>query len=610
MEFLIAMSTTLAYTSSVLSYAYQLRHMPSKANFSFEALALLVNFDLLGRLVNEFARLVSAKWVSFQSHQPKEALLVASGSVTRKIDARLLQYGDQFEVPPYTRIVTDGFVTHGGSEVDESLITGESIYVAKGVDSLICAGTKNKSGFLTVKVTALPHENSIHRIEAMTKSGKLTKPRIQEIAEEIAKWFVAAIAAISAAAFFVWFIVAYHREQEHPWKDAFTVAITYVVASIAVACPYAISLAIPMVVMIVRGVSARFGIIFRDPRILEQARRITDIVFEKTGTLTCGLPTVVSEEYHGSNETRTKGLLLGLLKDIKHPMFASIFFHLEHNMAMDSEKKIKVLQVFNVTSAPGEGVRGICANRGHDICAGNSNWLKFQVEETATSVICVSIGGVLSATFKLIDRPRNTAEMVVDKLQARNIKVHIVSGDNQGAVDDTAHSLNIPKRYTKSCCTTDAKIEYIKSLQKSGSVVMFVGDGTNSAAVLNQADIGVQFDQDSDVAPGDADVVLMTPRLHNLLIMLNICRDAYSCTLINFCWSIFYNVSAIPLAAGVLVPVKARGHIRIPPQWAGLGVLVGVLPVVLVAFSLRWRNYGKRFRDVEYDYLRTVRVAS
>ncbi|KAH7383183.1 E1-E2 ATPase-domain-containing protein [Pyrenochaeta sp. MPI-SDFR-AT-0127] len=607
MDFLIALSSTIAYIFSVVSYVLQVEGKPLETGSFFETSTLLVTLILLGRVINEFARCRAAKSVSFRSLQVDEALLVVPGSntptnpKTRRLDARLLQYDDQIKIPPHTKVVTDGVVLYGGSEIDESMITGESIPVAKGVHSVVFAGTNNGSGVLIVRLTALPHENSVHKIAAMVEDAELTKPRIQALADRIAGWFVPVIATIGASVFFIWLFVDKHHHQ-NTWKNAVVTAITYSIATLIVSCPCAIGLAVPMVVLIASGVAARFGIIFRDFQKLEIARSVTDVVFDKTGTLTCGFPAVVGEEYHGSNASLTKGIVLGLLKDVNHPVSASIFRHLERDMRMNPEKNIKVAEVQNVMSIPGEGVQGTYANNRFLIRAGSPDWLNVHVLRQASTIFCVQVGGILCATFKLLDRPRHTAEMVVQQLKARGIEVHMISGDNQGAVDDTAHSLSIPKKNTKSRCKPDGKMNYVRDLQRPGKVVMFVGDGTNDSVALKQADVGVHLNQGSDVAKSAADVVLMTTRLHDVLILLDVSRAAYRRIILNFSWSAFYNIFAILLAAGAFV--KIGEQIRIEPQWAGLGELVSVMPVVLIALQMRWRNYGRRYRAIEYDYLR------
>lgn len=535
---------------------------------------------------------------------PCEAIFPTSmDPKTRKIDARLLQYGDTFKVAPHSQIVTDGIVLYGGSEVDESMITGESIPVAKGVHSKVFAGTTNGGGTLIVRLTALPHENSVHKIAAMVEDAELTKPRTQALADKIAGWFVPAMASIGLIVFIVWLLVG-RLNSTLSWRNAAIQAITYAIATLIVSCPCAIGLAVPMVVLISGGVAARFGIIFRDPTMLETARNVTDVVFDKTGTLTCGVPTVIGASYLGVHASEVKGILLSLLQDVKHPVAAGVLRHLEKDVAADTEKEIDSTAVVDTTSIPGSGVQGHWARTGLMIRAGSPEWLGIEVEDSKCTLLCVAIGDVHSATFKLQDRPRHTAQLVINKLHARGITTHMISGDSQGAVDDMAHTLGIPKRHTKARCKPDGKSNYVCDLQTPGRIVMFVGDGTNDSIALKQANVGVHINQSSssDVAKSAADVVLMTTRLHDVLILLDISRAAYRRIIMNFSWSAVYNVSAILLAAGAFTSILKEA--RIDPQYAGLGELVSVLPVVLIAFQMRWRQYGKKYREVEFEYLK------
>ncbi|KAF2468493.1 copper-translocating P-t [Lindgomyces ingoldianus] len=597
MDFLVAFSTTTAYVFSVVSYVFQIRRHPLETGSFFETSTLLVTLILFGRVVNEFARLRAAKAVSFRSLQAEHALLVVPGQAqpreARKIDARLLQYGDSFKVPPHTRIVTDGKVIYGGSEVDESVMTGESIPVAKGLGHTVSAGTTNGSGELTVTLTALPHENSISKIAAMVESAELSKPKVQALADRIAGWFVPAIMAIGTIVFVIWICLERYGNRRL-WRDAVIRAITYAIATIIVSCPCAIGLAVPMVVLIAGGVSARFGIIFRDPQKLEVARNATDIIFDKTGTLTTGDLTVVEAIFHGPKEREVKSMILGLLVDVKHPVAAAVFKWLDKNSS-SGEGFIKPAKMVGITSLPGNGVIGTCKQTQAVVRAGNPYWLGVDILESPHSVLCVTVSGELSAVFRLQDRPRSTAERVIRLLTDRGISVHMISGDSAGAVNEIAHTLNIPKHHACGRLNPGDKQEYIHNLQKEGRVVLFCGDGTNDSVALKQADVGVHMNHGSDVAKSASDVVLMTTRLQDIPILLDISKAAYRRIMFNFGWSAVYNVVAILMAAGAFVAF------RIPPAYAGLGELVSVLPVMFIAFQLRWRDYGKKYRGMEYE---------
>ncbi|KAF3040456.1 hypothetical protein E8E12_002620 [Didymella heteroderae] len=616
MDLLITLSTTTAYVFSVVLYAFRFIGKPLDTNSFFETSTLLVTLILFGRVINEYARYRAAKAVSFRSLQIERALLIPTSHEcspdppTHDIDARLLQYGDKFRVHPHTRIVTDGIVYYGGSEVDESMLTGESMPVAKGVQSEVYAGTMNGNGTLLVTLKSLPHENTVHKIATMVEGAELTQPKIQALADRIVGWFVPVIAAIGSLVFFIWLLIdRFHNKSD--WSDAVVRAITYAIATLIVSCPCAIGLAVPMVVLIAGGVAARYGIIFRDPQKLEIARGVTDVIFDKTGTLTTGFFSVSSAEYYGNlDPALVKRILLGLLRDNKHPVSLGVHHLLTKETRVNDDSELAPIEVRSITSTPGCGISGLTTSRDWEVRAGNPEWLNFPVEESNSSYLVVTIQGSLAAVFKLHDSPKPAAAKVIHALKQRHVTVHMISGDSQGAVDAVAHALDIPKRYTKSRCKPDGKRQYIQDLQdrqwrKKNRIVMFVGDGTNDSVAIKQADVGVHVTSPhagGEVAKRAADVVLLTDRLGDVLVALDVSKAAYRRIIANFVWCAVYNVGAVLLAAGAFAGVKKGGQeVKIPPQWAGLGELVSVLPVVIIAFQMRWRDYGAKYKDLEHE---------
>ncbi|KAJ4295408.1 hypothetical protein N0V90_007420 [Kalmusia sp. IMI 367209] len=599
MDFLIALSTTVAYIFSVISYVREIQGKPLDAGSFFETSTLLVTLILLGRVVSEFARSRAARSVSFRSLQVEETLLVVPGPSSpsdpqvRSIDARLLQYGDQFKVLPETRIVTDGTVVHGGSEVDESMITGETLPVAKGRTSSVHAGTNNGSGILIVALTTLPHENSVSKIANMVENAELTKPKAQAIADRVTTWFVPAIVLIALSVFCIQLLVGKHHYHYETGQAAIN-AFTYAIATFVVSCPCAIGLAVPMVVLIASGVAARFGIIFRDPQKLETARNVTDVVFDKTGTLTTGVLTVVNAEFKNGSATEVERMLLGLLVGIKHPVSVAVYEWVGEKGKKADKDILRSEDMISVQSIPGQGIQGHTKQSNHLVRAGSPAWLGIKdVPEDDNTLLCVTVAGIHRATFFLQSCVRETAKATISHLHSRKIRVHMLTGDHDSAAACVAQNLGISPALVRGRLKPEDKKSYIEAQQADGRICMFVGDGTNDAVAIKQAAVGVHLNRGSDVAKSAADIVLMQPRLMDVVILLDISRAAYRRIIMNFAWSFVYNVGAILLASG------AVRKWRIEPQYAGLGELISVVPVVCVAFQMKWRGYGKAHRRNE-----------
>ncbi|KAF2642818.1 heavy metal translocatin [Massarina eburnea CBS 473.64] len=590
MDLLIALSTSTAYIFSVTCYVFQVLGHPLEVVSFFETFTLMVTLILFGRIISEAARYQAAKSVSFRSLQNEKALLVVDGGIislpyTKLTDARLLQYGDRFEVRPYTRIVTDGQVVQGGSEVDESMITGETFPVAKGRDSRVYAGTVNKSGRLIVDLTALPHENTVSKIASMIDS----KPRVQAIADKFVTLFVPLIACIGLITFLTW-LLRERLQKGQSCGKAVTLAITYAIATLTVSCPCVIALAVPMVILIAGGVAARHGIIFRDPQKLEVAHNVTDAVFDKTGTLTCGALDVVKAEFYGDREEKTRKQIVEILRGVPHPAAVAVHEWLINDNPADKYDAITANFMTDIKIVPGKGVEGLCI--GVPFRVGSPAWLGIAEEKSDHTIVCVAFVSH-TATFYLKDRVRPAAKSMLRYLRARGINIHMISGDKEGPTNVVANALELSKDTTCHSVLPQHKQSYVQSLQRQGRTVIFIGGGTNNAAALAQADVGVHIDTPfgSDHAKEAADVVLMNPsKLHDVLILLDISKAAYRRIILNFVWSAFYNISAILLASGAF-------GIRIAPQFAGLGELVSVLPVVLVGFQLRARDFGKKYRS-------------
>lgn len=595
MDLLIVLSTSAAYLFSVVSFVYILRDSPLSTGEFFETSTLLVTLIMVGRYVSALARQKAIESVAMRSLQNSKAILITQASQSEdEIDARLLQYDDIFKVMPDSRIVTDGLVVSGVSEVNEAMMTGESKPIEKSSGSSVVAGSVNGSGTLLVRATHLPGENTISTIADMVDEAKLSKPKLQDIADKVASYFVPVIIALSIITFCIWIAVGIAVRAQSASR-ATVHAITYAITVLIVSCPCAIGLAVPMVVVIANGVAAERGVVFKSAHVVELGCKVTHVVFDKTGTLTTGEPAVVAEDYTVDDIEAVQSQLLGLITGIKHPVAVAVASHL-------TGLGVKAAQIKDVKSIAGKGVE---ATVGEEISirAGNSRWLDVESHprvqhllNQGQTVFCLEIGGTLSAIFGLRDEPRPEAIKVVKTLQERGIAVSIVSGDDEKAVATTASILGINAFRAK--CSPSDKRDFLQSITNTPTntrkkpITLFIGDGANDGPALAQATIGVHIspssstsDIASEAARAAADAVLLRPSLEGLLLFMDISKAAVKRIAFNFVWSFVYNLFAVLLAAGAFV------NVRIPPEYAGLGELVSVVPVVVVAVMLKWVKF-------------------
>ncbi|KZL64818.1 copper-translocating P-type ATPase [Colletotrichum tofieldiae] len=594
MDLLIVLSTSAAYIFSVVSFGFLVSRNPLSTGEFFETSTLLVTLIMVGRYVSALARQKAVESISIRSLQTSTALIVDPSGEEKEIDARLLQYGDIFKVVPDSRVPTDGTVISGSSELDESMMTGESKTIEKYVGSSLIAGSINGSGTLNVRLTRLPGDNTISNIAGMVDEAKLSKPKIQDIADRVASYFVPVVVGITVVTFSIWIAVGVSVRKQSG-SEATIQAVTYAITVLIVSCPCAIGLAVPMVIVIASGVAAERGVIFKSADSIEVAYKTSHVVFDKTGTITNGKLTVAEEHYLTDDTKSTKAFILGLVGSIKHPVSVAVAAHLR---AMG----ISASAVPDAKTLTGKGVEATVSGR--KLRAGNSRWLGFSTDPRVEPILskgytafCFTIDNTLAAVFGLEDSIRSDALETITALQTSGIAVHVLSGDDDGAVRAVAAQLRIPDTNVRSRCTPGDKQAYIQTLlsrpvsanpykilktKPREPVVIFCGDGTNDAVALAQATIGVHMNEGTDVAKSAADVVLMRPSLTGILTAISISKKAIHRIAFNFGWSFVYNLFAILLGAGAFV------NARIPPEFAGLGELASVLPVIAAAVLLRW----------------------
>lgn len=582
MDLLIVLSTSAAYIYSVISFAYLVAGRPLSTGQFFETSTLLVTLIMVGRWVAALARQRAIASISIRSLQAPKAILIDSENGTeREIDARLLQYGDKFKVLPDAKIPTDGVVLTGSSEVDESMLTGESRPVEKYPKSTVIAGTINGHGVMTVQLSRLPGENTIHAIAAIVDKARLSKPKLQNVADRVASYFVPVVVALTLLTFVIWVAIGI-AVHGYAGSEAVVQATTYAITVLIVSCPCAIGLAVPMVIVVASGAAAERGVIFKSADAIEVAYKTSHVVFDKTGTLTRGKLSVVANE---CIDPSTLPLLRGLVGNNQHPVSVAVAAHLR-------DIGITTSPVRDPKSLTGKGIEATLDER--TLRIGNSRWLNLSDHGLVQpmllrdyTVVCFTVNGELKAVYGLKDELRPDSAGTIATLQRQGVSVHMVSGDDDGAVQTLASTLKIPIDNVRSRSSPTDKQDYIQALLGSATdrkkpVVVFCGDGTNDAVALAQATIGVHVNEGTDVAQSAADVVLMRPSLAGILTMMNVSRKSIHRIKLNFAWSFVYNIFAVLLAAGAFV------NARIPPEFAGLGELVSVLPVIAAAVLLRW----------------------
>ncbi|KAI0704127.1 heavy metal translocatin [Earliella scabrosa] len=581
-EMLIVLSTTAAYVYSVVAFAFEMLGQPLATGEFFETSTLLVTLIIVGQLVSAIARQRAIEAISIRSLQERTACIVFPDNTEREVDVRLLHYGDIFKVLPDSNIITDGEVVYGTSTVDESMMTGESRPVEKAPGSTVIAGTLNGPSTLLVKVTRLPGENTISDIAAMVDDARFSRARVQEVVDWICGWFVPVVLVLASVTFAVWLAVGI-AVRHQSGGEAAVAALTYAISVLAVSCPCAIGLAVPMVILIASGVGAKLGLVFKAATTIEQARKVTHVVLDKTGTVTQGKLSVVNRFVDDAAGFNVPAAVSELVAASRHPVARAVA--VDVGDCVTSQASVEDIEM-----VIGKGIQGTLL--GHPLRGGSAQWLGLEAHVAVQPLLaqglttfCVVHGDRLVAAFGLSDTLRPEAYGVIQSLTARKIRVSILSGDHPQAVFATAASLGIPTERVRAGCLPVDKQAYIKELTAQGETVLFCGDGTNDAVALAQAAIGVHLhtgDGAGVAASTAAEVVLTRPSLTGILTLLELSDAVARRVALNFAWSFVYNLFAILLAAGAFV------RVRIAPAYAGLGEIVSVLPVVVVALQLKW----------------------
>ncbi len=510
----------------------------------YDTAVMIITLILLGRLLEHGARSRASEAVQkLASLAPYQATVCEDPKLPEKNEVRQvssINHGEYISLKPGERIPLDGTLVLGVSEVDESMLTGESRPVVKSAGARVLAGTINLHGHFVFQVTGTGEETVLAKIIKSVEDAQARRAPVQKFADRIVSVFVPVVLLLACAAFF------------YTYSDAgIEQAVIRAVSVLVVACPCALGLATPLAILVGTGIGAGKGILFKGGDVLEQASSITSLVFDKTGTLTTGrmsLTTVHSLRRKDDNE---QCLLLA----------ASLESRSEHSVGLAIYNAVDtqtMLPVHEFKAHPGLGVEGVIDGRLYKI--GSARYVCADaLEETgdATVVYLADAKGLI-AEFEIADTLRSEAVTMVNDLRGMSMALHMVSGDRQAAVVAMAEKAGIENIQAETM--PGEKAEYIESLQKNGSNVAMVGDGINDAPALTAATIGIGVAKGTDIAMESADIVLMREDLRLIPAALILARKTFGTIRLNLFWALGYNLIVLPLAfLGLLHPIICAG---------------------------------------------------
>ena len=573
MDLLVVLGTSAAFFFSLYQLLLGMPHL------YFEAAAVVVTLVLLGRVLEARARRSAATAIrALMKLRPETARIERKGQAV-ELPAEALRVGDILIVKPGERFPGDGEVLEGESEADESLLTGESLPVAKKAGTRVIGGALNGDGLLRIRATSGVHEGVLARIIALVENAQASKAPIEKLVDRVSAVFVPVVLGLAILTFIGWWI------GSGDWQAALIPAVSILV----VACPCALGLATPTAIIVGTGIGARRGILLRDAAALERAREITVVVFDKTGTLTEGQLVVTTLE----SEDPARLLFLGASaqQGSEHPIARAL-------LARAAEAGIALKPPANFQRLGGRGLRANIA--GEDVAIGNARLmaeLGVDVARYQASVAKISSEGA-SAIFVAAGRPlqllgvvglgdqlRQSAIEAVGALKARGIETVMLTGDSKAAAEAVAARLGIGSVLAE--VLPEGKVGEIERLKGEGRVVAMVGDGVNDAPALAAADVGMAMGGGSDAAMATAPVTLMRgdPRLVADAIELS--RRTSRKIRENLFWAFIYNL--------VMLPLAASGDLS--PMLAGAAMALSSVSVVGNSLLLRlWRG-GRRGRS-------------
>ncbi len=583
MDTLIGLGTLTAYLySSFATFFPQLLGTATHAHVYFETQAAIITFIYLGFYLEARAKgQTSEALMKLASLQSSKAILIRNNKEV-EVNSWDLRTGDHVAIFPGQRIPIDGLVVRGGSGVDESVMSGESLPVEKQKGDWVYAGTLNQTGYLEVEVKKMGEETALSQIVHLVRSAMRSKAPIAKLADQISAIFVPIVLVIAFLSALLWYFFSTQDQMSH--------ALLHFVAVLIVACPCALGLATPTALITGMGRGASVGILFRSGESLEKVTRLKGFLFDKTGTLTEGSPKIHETVLDPSSPLDEEKAL---------QIAASIEKTSEHRLALAfvnqaKFQKIPFLKVDQFESVPGKGVKALVD--GDAFWIGQENFIRSEnitipdfilerslqlQEKWATPVYLASAKKVL-ALFAVHDPLRKESFGMIQQLQRHGYEVAMISGDRQKVVEKVAEALKIKTYYAEVLPGEKEKI-VTEFKNKVGAVAM-VGDGVNDAPALARADVGIALASGTDIAREASEVTLLKGSVGLIPSMIKLAKQTYQTIRQNLFFSFIYNILLIPLAAGVFQPLFG---LSLSPLWASVAMAASSVSVVLNSLRLK-----------------------